>query len=86
MSSNSYKMGLSSAESTDNDEATKIHQQVVTRKKKQNAEKAQPWKDGYKPRQEEVPQTSSPHDKPWYTADKPWNWEDSEYDTNGGNA
>lgn len=87
MSSDSYNIGLSSAESTDHVEATKIHQQVLARKKKQNAGKAQTWKEEYKPRQEEVPQTLSPHDEPWYTAGKPCNWEeDSKYDTNEANA
>jgi hypothetical protein len=77
----------SGSEPAEVDEAT-ILQDVLARKKKQSAQKAQPWKDNYTPRPEDMPKSSSSHDKPWTHAngDREWIWGDEEYDTNGGQS
>jgi len=77
---------LYSAPETSFVDEAKIVRDVVCRKRKQAAKKAQPWKDTYIPQPEDLPNSSSPHDKPWVNNNKPWNWEDSEYDTNGGQS
>lgn len=74
----------SSSLSSDSEDRSSILKEILERKKKQKLKKAQPWKDAYHPQASDIPATDSPHDKPWVNAEKPWNWDDSEYDTNGG--
>jgi hypothetical protein len=86
--SDNYKdLTSSGSDSADVDEA-KILQDVLARKKKQTAQKAQPWKGTYAPRQEDIPKSGSAHDKPWtqINGDREWLWGDEEYDTNGGQS
>ncbi|KAJ5716379.1 hypothetical protein N7493_008290 [Penicillium malachiteum] len=45
--------------------ARKIHQAVLSRKAKQKTPKAQPWLGFYVPSGDDIPMTTSPHDKPW---------------------
>jgi hypothetical protein len=73
----------SAAHSSDLDDSCDILKEILARKKNQGAKKAQPWKETHHPQATDIPKTISPHDKPWVNGQKPWNWDDSEYDTNG---
>ncbi|KAF5601715.1 uncharacterized protein FSUBG_8081 [Fusarium subglutinans] len=68
--------------SSSENSADSILQAVLARKKKQNVKKAQPWKETYAPQVEDLPTTTSPHDKPWL--DGKSGGEDDPNDTDAG--
>jgi hypothetical protein len=56
--------------SLDNDFGEHSVSQVLKKRLAQSAsKKAQPWKGAYVPAVEDIPQTNSLHEKPWYRAE-----------------
>lgn len=78
-----YK-GYSDASSHNDAAAEKILKAVLERKRKQKAHKAQPWLGAYTPNPKDIPETNSPHDKPWLHGDRSGNNGDDPYDTDAG--
>jgi len=68
---------------------SKILQDILARKQRQQQARSQPWKETYVAPPGHQPASNSPHDKPWLAGDVVLRGDDgdgSEYDTSGGQA
>lgn len=74
----------SESSSDGNTTADKIHQAVLARKAKQKMAKTQPWLGAYVPNSDDIPTTTSPHDKPWLKYSPNDGGEESPNDTDAG--